>query len=158
MYIVYLDECNRYTHISRHKCRPSVARHIRGCSSDLQLFPCVPERRRQPPKRLAHNRRQSFHRSEVPRAHIRFPKDGNAVRLPRQHRGHPLLQPIRRHPPVQLADFCAYAVFRYYERGDDRFLNKIIHRFDRCSRDFAGVDGLKHITQRACDCISCSGR
>ena len=59
---------------------------------------------------------------------------------------------------LQLADFCAYAVFRYYERGDDRFLNKIIHRFDRRSRDFAGVDGLKHITQRACDCISCSGR
>ena len=59
---------------------------------------------------------------------------------------------------LQLADFCAYAVFRYYERGDDRFLNKIIHRFDRRSRDFAGVDGLKHITQRACDCVACSGR
>ena len=57
---------------------------------------------------------------------------------------------------LQLADFCAYAVFRYYERGDDQFLNRIIHRFDRRSRDFQGVDGLKHITARHCDCIACS--
>lgn len=59
---------------------------------------------------------------------------------------------------LQLADFCAYAVFRYYERGDDQFLNKIIHRFDRRSRDFQGIDGLKHITQRQCDCVACSER
>lgn len=57
---------------------------------------------------------------------------------------------------LQLADFCAYAVFRYYERGDDQFLNKIIHRFDRRSRDYQGADGLKHITQRQCDCLSCT--
>ena len=57
---------------------------------------------------------------------------------------------------LQLADFCAYAVFRNYERGDDQFLNKIIHRFDRRSRDFQGVDGLKHITARQCDCLACS--
>ena len=56
---------------------------------------------------------------------------------------------------LQLADFCAYAVFRYYERDDDQFLNKIIHRFDRRSRDFQGVDGLKHITARECDCLAC---
>lgn len=59
---------------------------------------------------------------------------------------------------LQLADFCAYAVFRYYERGDDQFLNKIIHRFDRRLKDFQGIDGLKHITARQCDCIACSGR
>ncbi|MCY4577751.1 MAG: DUF3800 domain-containing protein [Chloroflexi bacterium] len=57
---------------------------------------------------------------------------------------------------LQLADFCAYAVFRYYERGDDQYLNKIIHRFDRRSRDYQGVDGLKHITQRECGCLACS--
>ena len=57
---------------------------------------------------------------------------------------------------LQIADFCAYAVFRSYERGDDQFLNKIIHRFDRRSRDFQGVDGLKHITQRQCSCLACS--
>ena len=57
---------------------------------------------------------------------------------------------------LQLADFCAYAVFRYYERGDDQYLNKIIHRFDRRSRDYQGVDGLKHITKRECGCLACS--
>ena len=57
---------------------------------------------------------------------------------------------------LQLADFSAYAVFRYYERGDAQFLNKIIHHFDRRSRDYSGVDGLKHITKRQCDCIACS--
>ncbi len=57
---------------------------------------------------------------------------------------------------LQLADFCAYAVFRYYERGDDQFLNKILHRFDRRSVDFHGVDGIKHITARQCNCLACS--
>lgn len=57
---------------------------------------------------------------------------------------------------LQLADFCAYAVFRYYERGDDQFLSKILHRFDRRSVDFHGVDGIKHLTARQCDCLACS--
>ena len=56
---------------------------------------------------------------------------------------------------LQLADFCAYAVFRYYERGGDQFLNKVIHRFDRRSRDFHGLDGLKNITACQCDCLAC---
>jgi Protein of unknown function (DUF3800) len=31
---------------------------------------------------------------------------------------------------IQLADLIAYAIFRYYESGDDRFFSIIKHRFD----------------------------
>ena len=60
---------------------------------------------------------------------------------------------------LQLADFCAYAVFRYYERNDDQFLNRILPRFDRRSPGH-GPDGLKHIIRSAshCQCVACSWR
>lgn len=58
---------------------------------------------------------------------------------------------------LQLADFCAYAVFRYYERSDASLLNKILSGFDRPSRD-EPPDGLKHIIRPSipCDCLACS--
>ena len=59
---------------------------------------------------------------------------------------------------LQIADFCAYAVFQYYERDDEQFMDKILHRFDRRTPDFTGVDGLNHITSRRCDCRVCSRR
>ena len=60
---------------------------------------------------------------------------------------------------LQLADFCAYAVFRYYERNDGQFLKKILPRFDRRSPSH-DPDGLKHITRKSehCPCIACSWR
>lgn len=60
---------------------------------------------------------------------------------------------------LQLADFVAYAVFRYYERGDDRFLNKILPRFDRRAPN-SEPEGLKHIIQTSapCDCVACAWR
>ena len=60
---------------------------------------------------------------------------------------------------LQLADFVAYAVFRYYERGDDRLLNKILPRFDRRAPT-SGIDGLKHVieTSNPCDCVACAWR
>ena len=60
---------------------------------------------------------------------------------------------------LQLADFVAYAVFRSYERGDNRFINRIMPRFDRRSPNYP-PDGLKHITQtsEACICAACSWR
>ena len=60
---------------------------------------------------------------------------------------------------LQLADFCAYAVYRYYERNDDQFLKRILPRFDRRSPDH-GPDGLKHIISAAshCECVACSWR
>ena len=60
---------------------------------------------------------------------------------------------------LQLADFVAYAVFRYYERDDSRFLDKILPRFDGRARD-SGQDVLKHIIQAAerCPCVACDWR
>ena len=60
---------------------------------------------------------------------------------------------------LQLADFCAYAVYRYYERNDDHFLRRILPKFDRRSPGH-GPDGLKHIisTADSCKCVACSWR
>ena len=60
---------------------------------------------------------------------------------------------------LQLADFVAYAVFRYYERGDSQFLNKVFTRFDGRMKD-AKRDGLKHIIRSTeeCACMACSWR
>ena len=57
---------------------------------------------------------------------------------------------------LQLADLIAYAVFRYYERGDDQFLTRIMPRFDRRNPNHP-PDGLKHIirTSEACRCVAC---
>lgn len=60
---------------------------------------------------------------------------------------------------LQIADFCAYAVFRYYESNDDKYLNKILPRFDRRAPNHS-ADGLKHIIESSedCGCIACSWR
>jgi len=58
---------------------------------------------------------------------------------------------------LQIADFFAYAVFRYYEQNDRTFLDKIINRFDARVKD--QPDGLKHITKnKKCECVACSWR
>lgn len=59
---------------------------------------------------------------------------------------------------LQIADFCAYAVFRYYVREDHRFLDKILHRFDKRSVDSSRIDGLKHIISHDCSCRACAAR
>jgi hypothetical protein len=59
---------------------------------------------------------------------------------------------------LQLADFCAYAIYRYYEKNDSTYLDKIMSRFDRRDR-FHPADGLKHMTKDlSCKCIACSWR
>lgn len=58
---------------------------------------------------------------------------------------------------LQLADFVAYAAFRYYERNEDTYLKMILDKFDRKTRD-RDPDGLKHITERECKCIACKWR
>jgi hypothetical protein len=58
---------------------------------------------------------------------------------------------------LQLADFCVYAIYRYYEKDDSSYLDKIMPRFDR--RDKLHVDGLRHVTKTlACACYACSSR
>ena len=44
---------------------------------------------------------------------------------------------------LQVADFCAHAVFRHYERGDGHFLNRIMPR----ANPDAPRDGLRYITR-----------
>ena len=65
----------------------------------------------------------------------------------------------RRHDTrmIQLADLCAYAVFRYYEHADTYCFDKVLPRFDRRSPQHP-PDGLKHITQKPCQCAACSWR
>ncbi len=65
----------------------------------------------------------------------------------------------RRHDTrmIQLADFCAYAVFRYYDQTDSTYFDNVLPKFDRRKVDHP-PDGLKHITHIPCDCVACSWR
>ena len=57
---------------------------------------------------------------------------------------------------LQLADFCSWAVFRRYERGDTSHLDKIISKFDTVD---GIIHGLVHLTtDRACTCTYCLTR
>ena len=56
---------------------------------------------------------------------------------------------------LQIADFCAYAVFRSYEREYHQYLNKILPQFDRRAARSPRIDGLRHIILRSCDCRAC---
>lgn len=57
---------------------------------------------------------------------------------------------------VQLADLCAYATRRFFEKGETDLFDRIYSRFDR-SRD--RLVGLRHYTgQTACDCRVCADR
>lgn len=58
---------------------------------------------------------------------------------------------------LQLADFCAYAVFRNYEYNDNSYFQRILPKFDRRGpRD--PPDGLKHFTLVNCACEACVWR
>jgi hypothetical protein len=58
---------------------------------------------------------------------------------------------------LQLADLVAYAVFRRYERGDTRLLDKIILKFDT---DDGVIHGLVHLARSSgtCTCPACLTR
>jgi hypothetical protein len=57
---------------------------------------------------------------------------------------------------LQLADFCSWAVFRRYERGDTSNLDKIISKFDTTD---SIIHGLVHLTtDRTCTCTYCLTR
>jgi len=54
---------------------------------------------------------------------------------------------------LQLADFCSWAVFRRYERGDTSNLDMIINKFDNTE---GIIHGLAHLsTDRTCNCTHC---
>jgi hypothetical protein len=58
---------------------------------------------------------------------------------------------------LQLADLVAYAVFRRYERGDTRLLDKIIAKFDT---EDGVIHGLVHLSRFSgtCTCPACLTR
>ncbi|MBI4556858.1 MAG: DUF3800 domain-containing protein [Candidatus Hydrogenedentes bacterium] len=58
---------------------------------------------------------------------------------------------------LQFADFCAYAMFRRYERSDVGGFGAVLPRIDR-RRPGGPPEGLKHMTMRACTCEACSWR
>lgn len=56
-------------------------------------------------------------------------------------------------PMLQLADLCAYAIFRYYEKQDDTYFKIILPHVYKTMD--GKMFGLKHITNKSCDCVSC---
>jgi len=58
---------------------------------------------------------------------------------------------------LQLADLVAYAIYRRYERGDTRLLDKIIQKFDT---ENGVMHGLVHLTTASttCTCPACLSR
>jgi len=56
---------------------------------------------------------------------------------------------------LQLADFCANAVFRHYEKKDSKAVNMILPKVYRLPGT-STLDGLRHLTKNEnCDCIAC---
>jgi hypothetical protein len=58
-------------------------------------------------------------------------------------------------PLLQFADLCSYAMYRYYEKKDDTYIEIIKPRI---WKNLDGrMFGMKHITEKdSCDCITCS--
>jgi hypothetical protein len=76
----------------------------------------------------------------------------NLIDIPYFARGHDTRM-------VQLADFCAYAVFRYYEDNDSNYFDYVLPKFDRRDPQHP-PDGLKHFTRdfATCGCVACTWR
>lgn len=66
----------------------------------------------------------------------------------------PYFARCRETPMLQLADMASYALYRYYEKKDDKYLKMIMPRI---FKTFDGkMFGLKHITNvKPCTCVSC---
>lgn len=57
---------------------------------------------------------------------------------------------------LQLADLCSYAIYRRYEKNDSTFFNLISDRIYK-TKD-GRMFGLKHLTTKECNCLSCSSQ
>jgi len=53
---------------------------------------------------------------------------------------------------VQIADLCAYALRRYLENNETTLFDKI---FKRADRRYNSVVGIRHFTDKACNCKIC---
>jgi hypothetical protein len=53
---------------------------------------------------------------------------------------------------VQIADLCAFSLRRYIENGETDLFNRVFNRADRFQNRVVGV---RHFTERGCDCRIC---
>jgi len=69
----------------------------------------------------------------------------------------PLFVDSRATRMIQYADLIAYALRRYYERGESQYVDKIAHLFDA---EGGVIHGLVHYTPAGsgCNCLSCRQR
>lgn len=58
---------------------------------------------------------------------------------------------------VQASDFCASAVFQYYEHGSQEHFGAILGKFDR-EPATGKIHGLRHVTKESCVCPACAQR
>jgi hypothetical protein len=66
----------------------------------------------------------------------------------------PYFAQCRETPMLQLADLTSYAIYRYYEKKDDKYLKLILPRVYKTLD--GKMFGLKHFTnKKPCDCVSC---
>lgn len=56
-------------------------------------------------------------------------------------------------PLLQFADLSAYAIYRYYENQDNKYLELILPRIYKTLD--GKMYGLKHLTTKHCDCLPC---
>lgn len=54
---------------------------------------------------------------------------------------------------VQIADLCSYSIRRYLENGEDELFNLVFQRAHRRGRATVGV---RHFSERDCECVICS--
>ena len=69
----------------------------------------------------------------------------------------PLFADSRATRLLQLADLVAYSVFRRYERGDTRLIDKIVSKFDSENEVMHGLVHLA-LNQATCTCPACLTR
>lgn len=90
--------------------------------------------------------------TEFTRAGTRFGRIRNYCDIP-------LFTPSSATRMLQLADLTAYSIFRRYESGDVRYLDAILHRFDREPQNRT-MHGFFHLVSGAgnCFCPACMSR
>ena len=54
---------------------------------------------------------------------------------------------------VQIADLCSYALRRYLENGEEGLFGRVFKRADRARSSTVGV---RHFTERPCQCEICA--
>lgn len=102
---------------------------------------------------------ESHYRERIETLMAEFTKAGTRFGRVKNYCDIPLFAPSAATRMLQLADFVTYSVFRRYETGDTRYLDRILHRFDR-DVETGKMHGLTHLVARRqeCYCPACLSR